>query len=132
MHRMSGFMLTVSPAGFLIAKQGGFLQLACWVLQLFHFWPRLPFIGVLLLNDETINNQFTVFKLFCWVVFLFCFFFSMRSQDKNYILNQSFPWFLFVTISITPLLCIILQPTVYSMSLIAIKDLILSFLLLLN
>lgn len=39
-------MLTVSLAGFLIAKLGGFLQLACWVLHPFHFWPACLLLGL--------------------------------------------------------------------------------------
>lgn len=38
-------MLTVSLAGFLIAKQGGFLQLACWVLHPFYSWPDCLLLG---------------------------------------------------------------------------------------
>lgn len=38
-------MLTVSLAGFLIAKQGGFLQLACSVLHPFYSWPDCLLLG---------------------------------------------------------------------------------------
>lgn len=44
-YRMSGFMLTISLAGFLIAKQGGFLQLACWVLHPSCSWPACLSLG---------------------------------------------------------------------------------------
>lgn len=42
---MSSFLFAVSLAGFLIAKQGGFLQLACWVLHPFYFWPACLLLG---------------------------------------------------------------------------------------
>lgn len=61
MYRMSGFMLIVSLAGFLIAKPRGFPATCMLGLAPISLLASLPFIGVLLLNYEIINSQFTVF-----------------------------------------------------------------------
>lgn len=44
-YRVSGFMLTTSLAGFLIAKEGGFLQLAYWVLHPSHLRSAYLLLG---------------------------------------------------------------------------------------
>lgn len=120
-YRMSGFMLTISLAGFLIAKQGGFLQLACWVLHPSCLWPACLSLGFCFLIMRLLTANSLCLSIF----------FSRRNQGKTYHFASGFPCFLFVTIPIVPLFCIALQPTVYNKPSIAINDLILSLLLLL-
>lgn len=79
-YRMSGFMLTILLAGFLSAKQGGFLQLACLLLHPSRSWPTCLLLGFC----------FLIMRLLTVSLLCLNFFFPRRNQGKNYILHLAF------------------------------------------
>lgn len=78
-YKLSGLMLMISLAGFLIAKLGGFLQLACWILCPARLWPACLFLGFCF-QEVRSQTPMHYAEVFC----------SRRNQGKSWFLLTKF------------------------------------------